>query len=281
MRLLSKKPSSLSKHISIIGCGWLGLPLAKHFVTKNFKVKGSTTHKDKIPSLNSNGIDGFYVELTENSIEGNIEQCLCESEILILNIPPGLRKHPDSDFVKRITLLIPYIEKSSIKNVIFVSSTSVYPDSESILVITEDSIPNPDTESGRQLWDVEKRLQANQNFSTTILRFGGLFGPDRHPATFLSGKTEIKNPDAPVNLIHLDDCIGIILNIIQKAIWNETFNATTTTHPSRKDYYSSICNMMDLPLPIFEKTLSNKGKCIDSKKLVQLLNYEFRVKLNN
>jgi nucleoside-diphosphate-sugar epimerase len=281
MPLLSKKPLPLSKHISIIGCGWLGLPLAKHLVSKNFKVKGSTTHKDKIPSLNSNGIEGFYVELTKDSIEGDIENCLSESEILILNIPPGLRKSPEADFVKQILLLIPYIEKSSIKNVLFVSSTSVYADSESIPVITEDSIPNPDTESAKQLWNVEKLLQTNQNFRTTILRFGGLFGADRHPATFLSGKMGVKNPDAPVNLIHLDDCIGIIQNILESAIWNETLNAATTAHPSRKDYYSSICEIMDVPLPVFEETSSQKGKCIDSKKLVRLLDYEFRVKLNN
>ena len=34
--------------IGIIGCGWLGLPLAKEFISNNYKVKGSTTTKEKL-----------------------------------------------------------------------------------------------------------------------------------------------------------------------------------------------------------------------------------------
>lgn len=281
MPSLSKKQSPLSKQISIIGCGWLGLPLAKHLIGKHYKVKGSTTSLDKIPSLKSNGIEAFYVELTQDGVKGDIDQCLSGSEILILNVPPGLRKQPYADFIKQISFVIPYVEKSSIQHIVFVSSTSVYSDQQPIPNITENSIPNPDTESGRQLLEVEKTLQTNQHFNTTILRFSGLFGEDRHPAKYLSGKTDLKNPDAPVNLIHQIDCIGIINKIIQENCWNETFNASTTPHPSRNDYYTSVCKSMNLPIPTFEKASFNKGKYIDSKKLVQLLDYEFQVKLNN
>ncbi|MGJ8591278.1 MAG: SDR family oxidoreductase [Aquaticitalea sp.] len=271
----------MSKNISIIGCGWLGLPLAKQLVAENCKVKGSTTSTEKIPLLESVGIDGFYVEVTQEAILGNIENCLSNCEILVLNIPPSLRKNPDGDFVKQISNLIPYIETSSIAHVIFVSSTSVFADAESIPVITEATTPNPTTESGQQLLEVEKMLQKNPNFDTTILRFGGLFGKDRHPAKYLSGKTGIKSPNAPVNLIHLDDCIGIIQSIIKNKVWNETFNASTTPHPSKQNYYIRVCKDLNLPIPEFEKKSFSIGKIIDSKKLVQLLNYEFKVKLNN
>ena len=37
--------------IGIIGCGWLGLPLAKEFISNNYKVKGSTTTKEKLETL--------------------------------------------------------------------------------------------------------------------------------------------------------------------------------------------------------------------------------------
>lgn len=271
----------MSKQISIIGCGWLGLPLAKHLLGKNCKVKGSTTSIDKVPILKSEGIDAFYIELTEDVAKGAIENCLSGSEILILNIPPGLRKHPETDFVKRMSLLVPYIEKSSVKNMLFVSSTSVYSDDESIPTITEDIIPNPDTESGRQLWEVEKMLQTNDHFDTTVLRFSGLFGPNRHPATYLSGRTDVKNPEAPVNLIHLDDCIEIITLIIENNIWNETLNASTRPNPSKKDYYTSVCKVLDVPVPSFRTHGISKGKLINSEKLVQLLDYNFQVKLNN
>ena len=267
------------KNISIIGCGWLGLPLAKELLAADYHLKGSTTSVEKLEDLKSFGIDPYIVKLTEEGIQGDIEACLSGSEILVFNIPPGLRKNPESDFVMQMRLLIPYIENSSVEKVIFVSSTSVYGDEESLPTITEDSIKNPDSEAGRQLLQVEELFQKNGHFKSTILRFSGLFGGNRHPAKYLSEKTNIQNPKAPVNLIHLEDCIGIIKQIIEKEIWNETFNASSTPHPSRRDYYTSICKAKNLPLPIFVQNSISKGKYIDSTKLERLLDYKFQVKI--
>ena len=281
MRLSSKKQLSLTKQISIIGCGWLGLPLATQLLEDGYRIKGSTTYVDKLQTLKSVGIEAFYVEMSAEGINGEIENCISESEILILNIPPGLRKQPETDFVKQMTFLINYIQHSSVKKVLFISSTSVFADEESMPTITDDRVPNPDSASGRQLVQVEAIFKNNPHFKTTILRFGGLFGVDRHPATFLSGKSELKNPDAPVNLIHLEDCIGVIRELINEDVWDETFNASTTPHPSRKDFYTSACKAMDLPMPQFESSGKNQGKYIDSNKLLQRLNYTFKVTLNN
>ena len=93
------------------------------------------------------------------------------------------------------------------------SSTSVFSDEDK--VVTEETLPNPNTESGKQLLQCEKLLQDNSHFETTILRFGGLIGEDRNPIHFLAGRSNIENPDAPINLIHQEDCIGIILKIIE------------------------------------------------------------------
>jgi nucleoside-diphosphate-sugar epimerase len=86
-----------------------------------------------------------------------------------------------------------------VKKVIFVSSTSVYGEIplENVEVeknsITEEILPNPDTES-KQLLEVENK--SNTHFKTTIVRFGGLIGNDRHPIYFLAGRKNIENPDA-------------------------------------------------------------------------------------
>ena len=257
----------------------MGLPLAKELLASDYQVKGSTTSVEKLEDLKSFGIDPYLVKLSEEGVEGEIEACLSESEILVLNVPPGLRKNPEGDFVMQMQLLIPYIENSSVEKVIFVSSTSVYGDDESLPKITEDSTKTPDSEAGKQLLQVEELFQKNGHFETTILRFSGLFGGHRHPANFLSEKTNIQNPKAPVNLIHLEDCIGIIKTIIAKEIWNETFNASSTPHPSRQDYYTSISKVKNLPLPTFNQHSVSTGKYIDSAKLERLLDYKFQVKI--
>lgn len=45
--------------ISILGCGWLGLPLAKALIENGFSVKGSTTSTDKLTALENDGITPF------------------------------------------------------------------------------------------------------------------------------------------------------------------------------------------------------------------------------
>lgn len=260
--------------ISILGCGWLGFPLAESLLKNGNAVNGSTTTASKLGVFENAGIEAFLLSVSENGIDGDISGFLNDAAVLIIDIPPKLRGENKEDFVAKIQHLIPHIEQSSVQNVLFVSATSVYADDDS--VVTEATIPNPQTESGRQLLEAEKLLQGNSNFKTTILRFGGLLGADRHPVKFLSGKVHLENPDAPVNLIHQKDCIGIIEKILEKNVWNAVFNAAYPQHPTRKNYYQAKAIALQLPLPTFNQ-LPSKGKTIDASKLIQTLGYTFLV----
>jgi nucleoside-diphosphate-sugar epimerase len=260
--------------ISILGCGWLGLPLAKALLKNGFTVNGSTTSNDKLSMLKNSGIKPYLIALSENETVGNLNDFLDNSKILIIDIPPKLRGSATENFVSKIRNLIPFIEKSSVENVLFISSTSVY--GEDNLVVTEETELNPDTESGRQLVQAEQLLQNNPNFKTTILRFGGLIGEDRHPIKFLAGRKNIENPNSPINLIHQEDCIGIIQKIIELNSWNQVFNAVTPFHPSRKEYYTQKAIEFNLALPEFNTENSSFGKTILSSKIETVLGYSFR-----
>lgn len=267
------------KNISILGCGWLGLPLAKSLINEGYTINGSTTSEEKLVLLNENNINPYLISLEENKIIGDFENFLHKATTLIIDIPPKLRGTTSENFVSKIKNVIPYIEKSSIKNVLFVSSTSVYEDSEKMLGITEQTIPNPDSEGGKQLLEVEKLLQKNPNFNTTILRFGGLIGPDRHPVKFLAGRSNLENPEAPINLIHQQDCIGIILQLLTTNSWNQTFNGVAPFHPSRKEYYTQKAIENNLAIPHFDASKVSLGKTILSDKIKTILNYEFKIGL--
>jgi nucleoside-diphosphate-sugar epimerase len=273
------------KKIAILGCGWLGLPLAKSLLSKGYEVKGSTTSESKLDLLKNAGISPFQIQLEEHQIIGNIEDFLKETNVLVIDIPPGLRKETSTSnemtFVNKIKNLIPFIEKSGIQKVVFVSSTSVYGDSFPIVEITEETQPNPDTESGKQLVIAETLLQSNPNFKTMVIRFGGLLGDDRHPVKFLAGRTNVENPEAPVNMIHSEDCIGIIEKVLDFARddnweWNQTFNAVAPQHPTRKAYYHKKAENLNLPLPTFAENSESKGKIISSEKVETILGYSFQ-----
>jgi len=271
--------------IAILGCGWLGLPLAKSLLSKDYEVKGSTTSESKLEVLKNAEISPFQIQLDEHQIIGNIEDFLKETDVLVIDIPPGLRKETSTSnemtFVNKIKTLIPFIEKSDIQKVIFVSSTSVYGDSFPIVEITEETKPNPDTESGKQLVIAETILQSNPHFKTMVIRFGGLLGEDRHPVKFLAGRTNVENPNAPVNMIQREDCIGVIEEILKQVQnnnweWNQSFNAVAPQHPTRKAYYHKKADILNLPLPTFVEDSESKGKIISSVKVETILGYSFQ-----
>lgn len=261
------------EQISILGCGWLGLPLAEHLIQKGFSIKGSTTSPNRIGELESKEIEAFIIELSTDELSGDYQTFLQNSQTLIVDIPPKLRgEHPES-FVDKMKYFVQNaIVNSAIENVLFISSTSVYGDEA--IMITEETIEQPETLSGKELLETEHFLQQQTNFKTTILRFGGLIGGSRNPAKSLSGKTNIATPNAPINLIHQDDCIGIITAIIKQGFWGEKVNASTPFHPTRKEYYTAKAKQLGLSLPEFEENDAS-GKVIDSSKLIKELGYSF------
>ena len=252
--------------IGIIGCGWLGLPLAKSLVKDGYNVHGSTTSKDKLDTLEKEGIKPFIVMLGEEEITGSIIQFLDQLDILIINVPPGLRGNNKENYVLKMTHLHNAIEESSAKKIVFVSSTSVYGAVEG--EVTEDTLPMPVTESGKQLVEAENIFLNDKSLQTTILRFGGLIGPNRHPITMLSGKKGLSNGNEPVNLIHLNDCIHLIKTVLENNWWNQIFNGVYPDHPLKSDYYSHMADKNMLPRPQYLQ-----HKSIKSRKIILSRNF--------
>ncbi len=259
-----------NRSLSVLGCGWLGVPLAKHFLENGFSVKGSVTSEEKFGILRDAGISPYRIVLSDTEVildDPDFFKC----DVLVISIPPRRIADIEQVFPSQIRRLIPFILKSGIQNVIFISSTSVYPDQNQLA--RENEILFPDKASGKALVDAENLLREQSGFKTTIVRFGGLIGADRNPARFLLKSTQpIAN--APVNLIHQDDCIGIISAIVRQELWGETLNACCPEHPMKKDFYEKAAIQSGLPVPFISEELA-AFKTIDSSKLIRLLNYQF------
>ena len=266
----------MKEGISILGCGWLGFPLALTLKNAGYHIKGSKTSENGVAQLNESGIIGYKIEVFENKVIGPFDDFLSNSETLIIDIPPKLRTNPMGDFTKKIKTLLPHIHSSEIKNIIFVSSTSVYENGFPFPIYDESSPTKPESKAGKQLLKSEVLLKTQPNLKTTIIRFGGLIANDRHPARILSGKMNVKNPKAPINLIHREDCIGLILKIIGKNAFGYTINAVFPEHPSKSEYYQHICNKMELPVPQFDFNSVSTGKRINSQLGQELLSFKYK-----
>lgn len=267
----------MSKNISIIGCGWLGLPLAISFVKDGYHVHGSTTSEEKLSQLKKERIIPFYISLSESKIEGNISDFLRDVDTLIVNVPPKLRSRSSENYIKKMQLLHQEVTRSMIQKVIFISSTSIYGEVDG--EVTEDTIPQPSTESGKQLLASEAIFMNDSDLQTTIIRFGGLIGPNRHPITMLSGRQNLSNGNAPINLIHLDDCIRIIKSVISNSWWNEIINGVYPEHPNKQKYYSLEAKKQGLQLPDYKVDNSRKGKIVHSKVLLNVKKFHFTTTL--
>lgn len=263
--------------ISILGCGWLGLPLAQHLITRGHTVKGSTTSPEKMSLLKQNDIDPFLIRLTPQPENPESHLPFWNSDVLVLNIPPGRKRENVIDFhTSQIRSVTKAVAGSTIKFVVFVSSTSVYPERSGV-VTENDAVPGKaKRRSGNALLKAEQLLFSHTEFETTVVRFGGLIGPDRHPAKYLAGRRNLKRGNAPVNLIHRNDCIEIISRIIENEVTGEVFNAVNDNHQSREEYYIDAAQELGLEPPQFKKDENKNYKIVNNQKLKSFLSYQFK-----
>ena len=244
----------MKKRIGILGCGWLGLGLSRSFIDDGYVVHGSRQSNKGADFLQENEIRGFVVKINEDEIVGNLSAFLAKVNCLFLTLPPGIRKNPERNFVAVIHQLIPHIQNSKVQQVVFTSSTSVFGPQQGL--VTPQTTPQPVSESGKQLLEVEKILLSQPHFSTQIVRLGGLIGDDRHPVKQLAKSPIVHNPEAPINLIHKTDAIGLLHYLSKQALWQKIYHGVAPWHPTKKDFYLKAAKQLQISSPKFS---SEKG----------------------
>lgn len=111
--------------IGILGGGWLGMALAKEGIEMGYKVRVSTTSKEKTNVLLAEGYSAYFLKISEIHSQGQLD-FFKDLDTLVITIPPSLRKNPVLNYVGLLEQLIKEIEYFKIQKVIFTSSTSVY-----------------------------------------------------------------------------------------------------------------------------------------------------------
>jgi nucleoside-diphosphate-sugar epimerase len=262
------------KRISILGCGWFGLALAKKLVELGFLVKGSTTTAEKIPLLAAQKIEPFLVHFSATEVIAN--PLFFDADVLFICIPPKRNSTELNDYPDKIKAIL-QASKDRTAKIVLISSTSVFRDENA--AVNELSIPNPDTDSGRVVLAAEFILKEFAPSDYTIIRFAGLFGPDRNPGRFFAGKKEIPNGLAPVNLIHQIDAVGAAVKLLKKEAFGNTYNACNPQHPSKQEFYTAAAKASGLTEPEFiaEK---KEWKIVESVNVPKFLDYKFKIDLS-
>ncbi|TXE14418.1 NAD(P)H-binding protein [Algoriphagus aquimarinus] len=246
--------------ISIIGLGWIGLPLAK-ILSSDHSVFGSTTSADKAASIQKEGINAIQFALVPFP-QGKGFQKLLSSQIMVINIPPRSRTSTGELFLEQIKFLRSMVDQSSIKKVLFVSSSGVYPEANRKAAYTEAEYLDKDLTGNETIFKSELMFSEDRNFDLTIVRFGGLLGDERIPGKYVAGKENIAG-HTRVNYIYRNDASRMLAWIIEKELWNEVYNGVAPIHTLRKDVYDQ--NVRDLG---FEPPKSYQNASQDDDRLI-------------
>lgn len=255
---------SREKTYGVIGCGWLGESIGQDWIKEEKTVIGSTTTKEKIEKLESIGISAH---LLDHKQEEKDLKWLNKIDVLLLNIPPSDLKENYAKFMLHIAKNVKRDAK-----IIFISSTSVYANNNT--EVNENSELEITRRNSAFIINAERKLSEFAKERLTIIRMAGLVGKERNPAKYMSGR-EINGGQTPVNLIHLEDCMGIINHIIKNNIWGEVFNASSQQHPTKEEYYTFAAKQLKVTPPVFNDK-AQPYKTIECEKLIKEYGYEFK-----
>lgn len=267
-----KEESGISV-ISILGSGWLGSPLARNLLAERYQVKGSTTHPEKKSIMKDVGIKPYLLTL-EPEITQLRPDDFFTTDLLIIAVPPKIRNEGEAFHPEQIKAVIEEIKRNKIKYCIYISSTSVYPNLER--EVTEEDAPEPADCRHTAVCMAEKLLKETEGLNLTILRCGGLMGYDRIPGKYFAGKKDLDTGDIPVNYVHRDDVIGVVLEVLRQNYWNKIVNVVAPEHPSRKEVYLRNAADFGMEPPTFTTSRFKDYKIVNADKLQRELNYRFR-----
>lgn len=255
--------------IGIIGCGWLGLPLASRLISQGYRVIGTTTRKEQVALLNAAGVEAHALVVHDHGVLTDLKDV---GDILVLIITVPFKRHLDrpdvyQQWIKHILNLWSSVKRKPY--VIFTSSTMIYGDLAG--VVNEDTPLELIHERAQVLAEVEQEIV---RLKGTVLRLGGLFGPRRQIGDWTKKSAVMGPGDQPMNLIHQEDAVGLIEALIKRPQPGEIFNGVAPTHPTRAMLYEAVVKAQSLPMPVFEGQ-AKAAKVVDSQKIVKRLNYRF------
>jgi nucleoside-diphosphate-sugar epimerase len=243
--------------ISILGCGWLGLPLAEE-LQKSYEVKGSYRSRATQQALENSGIEYYPIDLADEEFDEEFFEC----DVLIIAVPPSLRLQSADVHLKQLQLVNECLNEDT--HVIYCNTTAIYDLGENL---TEEQASK--TSPFAQF---EKVFTDNP---CTVLRLAGLVDYDRTIVSSLINKKIAIDHREPVNLVHRDDVIQVVSEVIEQEKWDEVYNVCAPEHSNKEEVYGHWALLLGFDELEFVKKDKPMIKTISSDKLIKDLGYSF------
>ena len=213
----------------------------KALLNQGLHVIGSARTPEKCKDLTEIGIESFPLNLETTD---EIPKQLLSGEVLIITLPFKRSFKDPWTYVHQLNQLINHEHNQHAKRLIMCSSTSIYPLNNGI--VTEES-ETGQTDRARALFEAEETVLSSKHQSPIILRFGGLFGPNREPSHF-SKTSQLFRAKTPVNLVHLNDCVSVMTRMLSLQVPSGIYNVVGSEHPTKEAFYKENLKKKRYPL---------------------------------
>jgi nucleoside-diphosphate-sugar epimerase len=273
--------------VLILGVGYLGLPLGKALAAQGHEVFGVQRSAEAQDALKAAGITPLVADITDPESL----QCLLVLFDWVVNCVSSSKG--GADVYRKIFLhgarhLIQWLAPTPPKKFVFISSTSVYGQTDGSLV-KEDSPTEPASETSKILVEAEKMwLEAARakEVPAMVLRLAGIYGPGRgHPfQQFLKGEARIHGDGVRLmNMIHVDDAVGAILAALKHGRPGEIYNVVDDEPVTERHFFHWLSQELGkwMPPQASEAELAGRKRGVTNKKvsnrrLKMELGYKFR-----
>lgn len=189
--------------VLIVGCGDVGSRLATRLAAAGHDVHALRRSLFSLPGVHA--LQGDVSDRTSLHFPAGLD-------VVFVLLAPG---EPGADAYRRVYLegtrnILAALAGQSLQRIFWISSSSVYGQDDGSWV-DEDSPALPGSETGQLLLASEQLLQ-NGPWSSTVVRFAGIYGPDRLRLLrwVESGREVQSEPPSWTNRIHVEDCAGLL-----------------------------------------------------------------------
>lgn len=247
------------KKTGIIGCGWLGMHLARH-LSNNHKIYTTTRSESKKSEIINQGYQSDIVIFRDDRVSQEYSPwpILKSLDYIIITIP--FSKKTDTELLLNRFENLSLFLKGYNNPIFLMSSIGIYPQVE--IDITENNLEIDQLHPG--FLSVERFIK-DKFPQVNILRLGGLMGGSR-----IFSKYPLTIPDQIVNHIHYEDICTIIEKMIELELTEKIYNVVAPLHPMKQE----IINFQK-GTDVDTSEFRAHGRKILSENLIDELNYEF------
>jgi nucleoside-diphosphate-sugar epimerase len=264
------------KSVLVVGCGYIGLPLARLAKTAGRQVFTTTRKRERFAALAEIGFTPIRWDVTEMSGELNDHIKSADSKNRLTRMGDLIAKSkyplPEVDVVvysvgfdRSLGKPIEEVFSAGLfftlaalpgkPKVVYASSTGVYGDARGAL-IDEHALPEPTDPSGQACLNAEKMLHTIadvQGLDYCILRFAGIYGAGRllNAEPLKKGEPIPADGAAWINLIHQDDAAMALWKAVLYGESGEVYNIADGHPVRRQEFYLKLAELLKAPPPKF------------------------------